>query len=477
MAFTYDNTQWPCRIKYDWRPPRQNLDSEMQVHANEDAWLLTQRSDGWSRISICSSDKMGWVPTWNIEKGSVTANTPTKVNLIANIPTFSSAILSFPPTASSSPFARAIHGLLQGWKVTLQTSNSLRFIDSEVQNILTNDSTLAHFEQSLIKDISPSFMKFLNGDITFDALEQCQGIARMAGIYARLYRLPNGTNYIYVGSSLDMTHRQQRHTTEIKNRKTNQHYVIARQAYKTTVILLAKISSENYMLLSEQCFITLFGSYTPFMIEPPVSHTSTDYSRWATAVWETVTLWRTSLESFNQTGWTPLGQKLGISGCNVASPIIGSGISRTLWTRVIQPDRCIAEFRRSPMQPSEYRPLTSSTAILNAFGTSRFAALTLPPKGLPGLQPDAVVGIAMELKIDGEPHAAPYCRLPPNGRYTDWRDISFLAVRLEWQTPNGWRAIYLQRKNVLGKSLEPPSSYKAASAMVAAFRRQIYQST
>lgn len=93
----------------------------------------------------------------------------------------------------------------------------------------------------------------------------------------------------------------------------------------------------------------------------------------------------------------------------------------------------------------------------------------------PFLSINTIVHLAFELRTDGRPHDVSFSRLPLVGNFTDWRDLSKLAVRLEWQTPKGWYTFYLQHSE--SKEFEPepaPGPYRDASALLALLNGQAY---
>lgn len=82
--------------------------------------------------------------------------------------------------------------------------------------------------------------------------------------------------------------------------------------------------------------------------------------------------------------------------------------------------------------------------------------------------------VIIEIALKGDFQCASFSRLPVLGTYEDWKDSPHLAVRMEWQTPSGWRSTYLQKIKVTNKNLEAPVSYIDASAMLAALKGIVY---
>ena len=95
-------------------------------------------------------------------------------------------------------------------------------------------------------------------------------------------------------------------------------------------------------------------------------------------------------------------------------------------------------------------------------------------KKLPDISEGTKVHLIIEILLRGDYHSASFARLPVVGTYEDWNDCTRLAVRMEWQTPSGWRSTYLQRIKVSNKNLEAPVSYVDASAMLAALKGIFY---
>ncbi|KAL8889676.1 MAG: hypothetical protein Q9215_003086 [Flavoplaca cf. flavocitrina] len=363
------------------------------------------------------------------------------------------------------------------------SQSSLNFATEDVQRILKNSYELAAFEQAFENGIHPKLLQFLRGEITFKNLERCEQVTaqtNFSGIYGRLYRLADGSRYVYIGSSVNITNRQRSHNQLANVASKGKHYEIAHRAISTSVILLASVPIKRYLLLAEQLFFLLFGSYFEYMIQPPSSHTKLHHPHWIQAIWNSVTLWRIASESYKLTGWVPPVLALGAYGLNTLSPIAGTTSDRTIWTRTTYHDAGFAEFRRPP----QHLYIGSRGAgCLNVFGK---LVIQLDHRKLPDLKIGDQIGINFELKLDGQPHATPYAPLPLVGKYIDWRDTSYLALRVEWRAPSsptGWFATYVQRRlatynipdSAAKEKQQSRTNYGVASNLVAAFRRQVFE--
>ena len=89
-----------------------------------------------------------------------------------------------------------------------------------------------------------------------------------------------------------------------------------------------------------------------------------------------------------------------------------------------------------------------------------------------------IVHLAIEINERG-PHYAPFCRLPYIGGFEDWQEVIRLGVRMDWKTPTGWMATYLQRYQ--GQDFNDnmcagvSDAYIRASRLNAVFRSYMYQ--
>ncbi|KAL8875844.1 MAG: hypothetical protein Q9198_005851 [Flavoplaca austrocitrina] len=473
---TYNTTIWPCQVIHGWKPLPTD-EGCLEISAGQNGWQLSESSNGWCKISLGSSEKTGWVPKDRIQRGSVEMGTPIKVNYLINTPNLSSIVA--PPTQILvSPLSKALYGLLQGLQLATRQTSSLNNASDEVLGIFRSNRELQLFMQSFEQGVSPRFLQFLQlrGQMTFHDLERCEQVSQesaLQGIYARCYRLPDGNYHVYIGSSIEMFVRQKGHERCVTSGTKGKHYDIARQASSSRVIVLASVPTKKYLALTEQIFILLFGSYFQYMIKPP---TDLDNPFWTDLIWQSTVLWRIASDSFKLSGWERLTKTLGASGLNTLSPIICNATeARTIWSRVVNNDAGVTEFRRPPL-------VVVHGNGEGSIGLFKSLHPSVPYKSLPDLDLGDQVSIAVELMSNGHPHPAPYAPLPLIGKYTDWLDTSYLAIRIEWRAPSsptGWYATYLQR-TVRGKKSKEgmqhgPFSYRMASMLVAALRRQKFE--
>ncbi|KAL8907649.1 MAG: hypothetical protein Q9207_001301 [Kuettlingeria erythrocarpa] len=104
--------------------------------------------------------------------------------------------------------------------------------------------------------------------------------------------------------------------------------------------------------------------------------------------------------------------------------------------------------------------------------------VSFPTDRGPSLAINTTVYLVFEVRLDGKPHDAPFGRLPLVGKFTDWRELSRLAVRMEWGTPNGCYATYLQALHPMEPGSEQAlGPYVSASALLAALKGTVSTET
>lgn len=270
-------------------------------------------------------------------------------------------------------------------------------------------------------------------------------------------------------SSINMWTRNSAHASAISRGQRSRHYNMARQALSITVIILSRTTEA--LLFSEQLMILLCNSYYSYMSKPPTSTTNDSAAGWIAWAWEAYVLTRVANHCFQENGWITVTEMTGANGCNVQSPAARSADREAItWVKMVNRAHTVATYRRRPCKLTMH-----SGAALVIFQNMRLQVPLLPGSEI---NEDTVVYTVFERRLDGKPHAKPMCRLPLVGGYTDWREISTLACRVEWQTSKGWKAMYLQRvyltENLMPINRYPPRAYRDASAILAALKGQVY---
>lgn len=144
------------------------------------------------------------------------------------------------------------------------------------------------------------------------------------------------------------------------------------------------------------------------------------------------------------------------------------------WTHMVDRARTVETFCKPPCLLSK-AGFSENHVRVNLVGDI-FVTFSID-RG-PHLAINTIVYLVFELRLDGKPHDAPFSRLPLVGRFTDWRELSRLAVRMEWETPQGCYAIYLQALHPMEPGSEQaPDPYTSASALLAALKGTVFAET
>ncbi|KAL8755628.1 MAG: hypothetical protein Q9184_004743 [Pyrenodesmia sp. 2 TL-2023] len=382
--------------------------------------------------------------------------------------------------SDQGPFPKALQGLLRHLQSALRTTNTLDMLNVKAKSILGDDGLVSSLQQRILDGVPSQLRAVLQSQTCSPMdLERCEQVTKdtrgVSGIYLRLYQLADGTYYIYIGQSKDVWTRTLSHTYDIgaarkDPMKAGRHYRVAMEAVKTTVVILTKVP-EGVLDWSEELMMLLFGSYFDHVVDEPQTDQPLHVGHWAADSWSAYMLWKIAAVSHQRTGWVRVSKKLQAKGCNVGSPVTIGSIDRPIFARVFSRDRTWVEIRR----PAVRLTRTPNRGKL-MFATMGFT-FGLPPNISPHLHRDTMVYVAFELRLDG-PHPVPWCRLPLQGKYSDWRELSGLAIRIEWETPQGWRATHLQRAQTTSPG--PPGigtlceAYVTGSAVLAALKRQVW---
>ncbi|CAO1601592.1 hypothetical protein XANCAGTX0491_005246 [Xanthoria calcicola] len=449
----------------EWHPTADDQKlSCCTIRPGEAGWVLDTNPNGWTLIKL-NELKFGWVPSARLKTTEYVRDLPVKVIFEVK------AIQPQGPTTSTAQsfrFAKALDDL-SNW---MKSSSSLDFLNQEAQNILVADSQLFNLKTSLLNGIPSRLASILNqAQYTIADLLTCEQVEPQSGsgLYARIYELAGGEYHIYIGSSINMWTRNSAHASAISRGQRSRHYNMARQALSITVIILSRTTEA--LLFSEQLMILLCNSYYSYMSKPPTSTTNDSAAGWIAWAWEAYVLTRVANHCFQENGWITVTEMTGANGCNVQSPAARSADREAItWVKMVNRAHTVATYRRRPCKLTMH-----SGAALVIFQNMRLQVPLLPGSEI---NEDTVVYTVFERRLDGKPHAKPMCRLPLVGGYTDWREISTLACRVEWQTSKGWKAMYLQRvyltENLMPINRYPPRAYRDASAILAALKGQVY---
>lgn len=236
----------------------------------------------------------------------------------------------------------------------------------------------------------------------------------------------------------------------------------------TAVIVLTR--TNTHLLYAEQLMTLLFATYFGYMINEPQSALESEVVDWVFDNWQAYILTKVCAVGFQSVGWAPVTGKLGLHGCNVKTPISGSGdVDKLIWVRMQNRAGTVATIRRRPRVIEK----GVSEGKIYLCGQTQTQVRLIPDAELVA---GKEVHITLERRLDRPPHDAPLFRLPLVGAFSDWREISSIGMRMEWQTTKGWRAKYVQKiqMNPYVKGQQHvPSVYIQGSALLAAFKSQV----
>ncbi|KAL8974587.1 MAG: hypothetical protein Q9197_001179 [Variospora fuerteventurae] len=401
----------------------------------------------WTEVLMQNPNRKGWVTSLDL--------LPTAVY----------------PAAAISPVERALSAGLDQVKQAIQTTKQLTFLTDDAKKTLGTDHGVQYLKNAIISGMPKKLFGVLNrASYNIQDLVDCERVEwdSGAGIYARIYQLPDKRVFVYIGSSGDMWARGNQHSHSTSNGTVSRHYNIARQAVRTVVLVLTRI--KDPILYAEQSMIFLFGSYFGYMTEQPKS--GDGILDWVSDNWQAYTLTNTTTAGFGSVGWIPVTKKLGLHGCNIKSPAAGGAdTTKLIWVRMRNKENTVAMIRRRPQALGR----SKREGNIYLVGQNQINVRLDPAEEL-------VVGTQVystfEMRLDGRPHEAPLFRLPLVGGFSDWREISTIGVKMEWNTSKGWRAKYVQRiqmnPSITGQVQHAPVLYIQGSALLAAFKSQIF---
>ncbi|KAL8927269.1 MAG: hypothetical protein Q9208_002445 [Pyrenodesmia sp. 3 TL-2023] len=449
-----------------WTPLGEKAKTCLAIQAG-DLGRVCNTNGNWTEVMMQKPDRRGWVPTNHIMTRPQYRDAPIKVHSqVASLDLLPTAAY---PAVATSPVERALSAALKQIQQAVHTTNQVTFLKDDAKETIGTDQNVKNLTSAIIHGMPKRLFQVLNsGNYDIRDLVGCNRVEKDAGagIYARIYQLDDGRTFVYIGSSADMWKRGQQHDNATKD-TDSRHYNIARKAARTAVIILTRIKSP--ILYAEQSMILLFGSYFSFISEKP--KTGDGMLDWVSDNWQAYVLTKISAVGFQSVGWTPVTSKLGLHGCNVKTPASATtDTERLTWVRMRNREGTVAMIRRRPQAIGRAR----NEGNIYLIGPNQINVKLLP-------EDELVVGTQVyctfEMRLDGRPHDAPLFRLPLVGGFSDWREISSIGLRMEWNTTKGWKAKYVQRTYMnpymKGKVQHASVLYIQGSAMLAAFRSQI----
>ncbi|KAL6709950.1 hypothetical protein ACN47E_000735 [Coniothyrium glycines] len=417
------------------------------------------------------SDTNSWpirstVRHWNIQASQWTKNNPPDKSMLGR---------------TITKLIEAIHTSAPAWLNT----NLKRLLETQsiasISNVIVQGTKDARLYDILNKP------DFTCNDIIVSARHIIDSNYKKstAGVYLRWHLSSSelnhriwssSTQYIYVGKSIDLRSRFHSHPSG-----TTIYSELNQGSKKMVMPALCVMTSEDakvFAHLVEQVFVCLLGSYQECIFAVPTGAMGQNNTlalinlRQAAAFFNDV-----SGKVFAQTGWISATSRKGFgvaNGANWSSPLLEWN-SRSEQTLLIRTDSMVNYEASEAARPmAAFRRLTPLRAVyskgksaLQVFTGPRFSeksntfkvSLVVPEKdqGLHGPEADAPYHFVIEVLLDGSPHPHSWSRLPEIGRFKNWNQARSLAVRIEWEYPQGsgkWFSRFVQ-KNRIWASFEP----------------------
>ncbi|KAL8968050.1 MAG: hypothetical protein Q9183_002648 [Haloplaca sp. 2 TL-2023] len=451
------------------------------ISIGNEGWMIQDSGDGWGYVVLDPPSEMeGWAPIQYLELSDVRRGHPVRVHLATD-----SLALTIPKytfmASSDSKIQKVLTTLALYLKQTLGRTNQLDFLKAEVKAFLQSEAAIRDFVQFILDTMPSRVKQILNsGNFTATDFETCKPVGTLpkVGVYCRVYFMHSGRAYFYIGSSVGMWARQSEHndaTLSTDRVWDTPHYRVAREAKSYFAFLIAETGSlEEWKLrFIEQIFILLWACYADSIVVPPKASIDEEVTDWTVNSWHAYALNNIAIRAFKDAQWATVTESTHSGGCNVQSPSANDNdIDRVIWIRMTNREGTVMTLRRRPSKITVDTSKGAITGTVHLFGTTHIA---VPAHALKSIDTNLPVNLVFEVRLDRRPHDAPYCRLPLVGGYSDWFEASSLGLRMEYRTPAGWRAVYLQRKNMWRSTdIGAPRAYAEASAFLAAFNNMVY---
>lgn len=463
----------PFRTKKSFTPPPDSPNA-LSISEGEEGMVWRQEGDA-SQVTIDRSHplRVGWVPSSVLEQGCKPGG--SIVEIVSLIPqpdygTFSG------PIQGASILKATLDGLLSAMRDALLTTDKLNFMTVESQDIIKDVDESTELVSRIIGGMPPYIAGLLcRGTFSLGELLQAETVSQASGpgLYFFYSYFPDRDDGIYVGQSQDMWDRYIDHLTDIKSEKPDSHHhLVVKGATEHRMFPITGLPADPSILcLSEQLFVLLGDTYVKWLFMRHDHDGTTDVeAKWVTIARHATTLTEMARGVFQQTGWQCMSRRLGFRPLNVTSPSTEMrGIwAKNLWMR--KEGQHMVEWRRDTTRVM--KPGRTGSVRIRIIGDIK---CPLTWKSLPNIGEGTLVYVCVELRTDGSEHPAPFGRLPLVGGYADWKDCARLGIRMEWETPKGWRATYLQRQEINhGEQRDPPGSYVDSVAILAALSGHVY---
>ena len=309
-----------------------------------------------------------------------------------------------------------------------------------------------------------------------------------AGVYLRLYKMPNGDHLVYCGESLQMFKRHKEHKVKLSRDTPGKgyHYGEAYGYTECRVLSLVVLESDTVLLkTAEQIFHMLFQTYAPKVLSmsplvnnphshgvDPIEDLADIQARGTGKLLNphrqfAMAFNQIAIEVANRVGYHNTCEQMGIKPLNWSSPMAEEYGVHVPWIKTVLSDR--TQFRRGG--PTKIATVSGGTQRL----TTSLGAFIVPwvLNQKIGLKNGDDVYMTFEMMHNGEAHPRSWADFSAIGGWSDWSQIRSLGIRIDWQDATGsWFLTYLSATvhGPLKGSPEVSQPYRKASAVTAALQ-------
>ena len=444
----------------------------------------------WYHVTVPRRNIRGFVPDWAVNVGTgIYGRTRVQVEQIQHIDGWGGT------PRGHSVLESTFRGLMMGFK---DKQAVVDFIRRDAMDLLNNDALANSTVDQILQGVrNAGFFAVLNQpNFTFTQLQSTGSIVdgsdTRLGLYLLFYSQfrgePTRKPHAYVGKTQSgFGLRNNRHSTSQWVEMSSNHYQVARKAERRHMSPVCILTGEQPLpyTFAEQFFILMLQLYLPWVLR----HVPEDFTEMQTADesrdniakyfsvrQQTHILTTVAREIFRITGWPGGCERPSFGsdwGLNWSSPFTESVKEKLIWTKISAPGE-MAVYRRPPIQVTKLPDTntvfitgSSERAVAGSDNTDRSSfSLTLHPDS----EPNAGTWVypAVEITLNGRRHPAAYARLPEVGPWDDWEEAMQVAIRLEWDAPDGGKVRrYIQAVVVDKFNQNADCAYSAYVNMIA----------
>ncbi|KAK5953008.1 hypothetical protein OHC33_006130 [Knufia fluminis] len=474
MAMQPSETNFPCTAVQSWTPNAHYISLGcISIKRGDLGKVLSERNNGWIKVWLPRKKIQGSVPTFTVQVHHTRRFGDLRIQ--HDLPTISSSGIDY------SRLEITPNNLVEKTIVAVVTAmknqqTSLPFMSDGIRNLLNDDTRRQKFLKAFIGRLNGKYVQIVANDTKTirdfqSALKPVTDAETRTGQYARVTsdfkNDPQRRPEFYTGMTRDsFFNRLHGHRMDANNytgpSSVNES---GREARNMTMYVLCQMVRDDAdaHLLAEQTLMLMNGSYVPEMYVAKVerSASSTDPEdnvreavKSTTRREQANTLVDIAAAVFKELGFVALCQRpnFGVGqGLNYSSPIAEPrGYEKTLWIKVVQSG--VKEvYYRSGLAQTYTDSKTFKTSFMNMWryvgeGSAHPSIMfernkKHPPQG-------TILYPIWEIQLDG-PHPIPWARLPDLGGPSDWHIANSLALRVEWQDPDGqWWQTFQQADQV-----------------------------